>query len=79
MRLKVKLFAALAAYARGSEPGVPFEIELPNGSRVSELVFRLHLPQTETRVIFVNGRSRSPDHELQDEDEVGIFPAIGGG
>jgi len=79
MRLKVKLFAGLAAQATGTEAGVPFEFELPDGSPLSELVLRLHLPETGIRVIFVNGRSRSTDYVLQDKDEVGIFPAIGGG
>ena len=79
VRLKVKLFADLAAYAPGNEAGVPFDLELPDASPVAELVLRLHLPEAGIRVIFVNGRSRSPDHVLQDQDEVGIFPAIGGG
>jgi len=56
-----------------TEAGVPFEFELPDGSPLSELVLRLHLPETGIRVIFVNGRSRSTDYVLQDKDEVGIF------
>jgi sulfur-carrier protein len=79
MRLKVKLFAGLTSQATGTQAGVPFELDLPDASPVSELLRRLHLPDEGIRTVFVNGRSRSADYVLQDKDEVGIFPAIGGG
>lgn len=79
MRAKVKLFATLVGYVPGTEPGVPFEVELPNGSSLSDLMNQLNLPQRETKVIFVNGRMRPLDYQLQDNDDVGIFPPIGGG
>jgi len=39
----------------------------------------LNLPREEVKVAFVNGRTRPLDWPLQPEDEVGIFPPIGGG
>ncbi len=79
MRVKVKLFATLAVYVSGTEPGVSFQVELPNGSSLSDLMNQLNLPQRETKLVFVNGRMQHLDYQLQDNDEVGIFPPIGGG
>jgi len=79
MRFKVKLFATLVVYVPSAKPGVSFEIELPNGSSLSDLMNRLNLPQREAQLIFVNGRMQPLDYQLQDNDEVGIFPPIGGG
>jgi len=79
MRVKVKLFATLVVYVPSAEPGVSFEVELPNESSLSDLMNQLNLPQRETQLVFVNGRMKPLNYQLQDNDEVGIFPPIGGG
>lgn len=79
MRVKVKLFATLVVYVPSAEPGVSFEVELPNESSLSDLMNQLNLPQKEVKVAFVNGRIEPVDFLLQHGDEVGIFPPIGGG
>ncbi len=79
MRVKVKLFTQLVSYVPGVEPGVPFEVELSNGTTLSDLMNQLNLPQREVKVTFVNGRTQPPDFQLQNDDEVGVFPLIGGG
>lgn len=43
------------------------------------LLNRLKLSVDEVRMIYVNGRSRQLDWQLRDEDEVGLFPPVGGG
>ena len=79
MHVKVKLFASLAAMVPGSIPGSPVDVELPPGSDIRALVSRLNLPEDAPRVIFVNGRAEGMDRVLQETDEVGMFPPIGGG
>ena len=79
MRVKVKLFTTLVVYVPGSKPGIPFEAELPSGASLSDMMNHLNLPQKEAKVIFVNGRAQSLNYQLKEEDEVGIFPLIGGG
>ena len=79
MQVYVKLFATLTRYAPGLRAGAPREIELPPASTLADLVARLALPTDQVKVIFVNGIKRGPDYRLTDEDEVGIFPPIGGG
>lgn len=79
MHVTVKLYATLRHYGRGGQAGVPFEIELPPAATVEELIKQLNIPMEETRITFVNGIIQKPDWSLQDGDEVGMFPPIGGG
>ncbi len=79
MRVRVKLFTQLVSYVLGVEPGVPFEVELSNGNTLSDLMNQLNLPQRDVKVAFVNGRTQPLDFQLHNDDEVGVFPLIGGG
>ncbi len=88
MKVTVKLFATLARHipetVRVKEKpqlasGRPFTVDLPDGSFLEDLMKHLGLPEEEFKVAFVNGRARSLDHRLNEGDEVGIFPPIGGG
>jgi molybdopterin synthase sulfur carrier subunit len=79
MRVRVKLFATLGRYFGNTAPGVPFEIDIPDGATVDDLVDRLKLPREEVKLFFVKGRARSIDWPLEPGDEVGIFPLVGGG
>jgi sulfur carrier protein ThiS len=75
----VKLFASLCRYFSGAAPGIPFDIEVPDGSTLTDLVDRLKLPREEVKVFFVNGRARSIEWPLEVGDDVGIFPLVAGG
>lgn len=79
MRIRVKLFATLGRYAMSGAPGVPFEIELSEGTTLDDVVKQLKLPREEAKVFFVNGRTRPTDWPLRENDEVGIFPLVAGG
>lgn len=79
MRVHVKLFASLCRYFSNAAPGVPFQMEVPEGATVADLVDRLKLPHEEIKLFFVNGRARPMDWSLDAGDEVGIFPLIAGG
>ncbi len=79
MRVKVKLFTQLVSYVPGAEAGVPFEVDLHKGTILADLINQLKLPQSEVKVILVNGRAQPPEFLLKNDDEVGIFPLIGGG
>jgi molybdopterin converting factor small subunit len=88
MKIYVRLFASLAKnvskavlahHPQGLRAGVPLEIELPENSTLDDLISYLDLPREEIKLLFVNGRGREPDYRLKPEDEVGIFPPVGGG
>jgi molybdopterin synthase sulfur carrier subunit len=83
MRIRAKLFASLRRYAPGASTGAlagtPFEVDLPDGAVVADLIHHLSLPAEEVKVAFVNGRVQPEDWRLEPGDEVGIFPPGGGG
>jgi sulfur-carrier protein len=74
MRITVRLYATL------HEGRAPEEsLELPPGTSVSAVIKELRIPESVVTLIFVNGRHASPDTTLDEEDEVALFPPIGGG
>jgi molybdopterin synthase sulfur carrier subunit len=79
MFVKVKLFASLARFSPGGLPGTPFEVNISPSTTLQQLVEQLGIPTEETKVVFVNGRICDLDWVLQPDDQVGIFPPIGGG
>jgi len=46
---------------------------------VQGLGIGLGVPHEEVRVVYVNNVCRDLSHRLVDGDQVGIFPAVGGG
>ena len=79
MLVRVKLFATLAKFTPGAEPGIPFVAEVPEGSSLADLIVRLELPEKEVNLTFVNGRIERRDYRLNSDDDIGFFPLIGGG
>lgn len=79
MRVSVKLFASLPRHVPGARPGVPLDVELSGDPAITDLLDHIGLPAAEVKVVFVNGRARPPEWRLQPDDQVGIFPPIGGG
>jgi len=79
MRVRVKLFATLRHYAPSAAVGVPFEVDLAEGATVADLIHHLNLPAEEVKIVYVNARAQPEDWRLGPNDEVGIFPPIGGG
>ncbi len=79
MKVTVKLFASLSRFSPGGLPGTPFDVELPDSTSLQLLVDQLGIPANEMKVAFVNGLICDLACELQPDDQVGIFPPIGGG
>lgn len=69
----------MCRYIPGAVAGIPFDIELPDGAAVADLIGKLEIPEGGVKVTFVNGRTQPPNWILKPEDEVGIFPPVGGG
>jgi sulfur-carrier protein len=79
MRVTVKLFATLVRFRDGSRTGKPFEMELPEGSVVQNLIDTLKIPADETHIVFINNIIEDVGSRLKDGDVVGMFPPVGGG
>lgn len=79
MQVIVKLFATLRHYGREEQAGMPFEVELPEGATIQDLIQQLKIPLEATRITFVNGIIQESAWKLKDGDVVGMFPPVGGG
>jgi molybdopterin converting factor small subunit len=77
--VQVKLFATLRRHAPNVALGEALPVELAEGATVRDLLVELDLPDTEVKVVFVNGIVRKEKDALSHDDEVGIFPPVGGG
>ena len=55
------------------------KVDLPDGSRVGDLLRALGIQPGEVAIQLVNGRESPIDRELGAGDVVSLFPAVGGG
>ncbi len=80
MKIKVKLFANLVKFSPNPKySGAPFLYEMKDGMTFADLINDLQLPEEDVKILFVNGIICEKDRVLQEGDEVGIFPPVGGG
>lgn len=75
-RVKLNLYATLRAYL-GGRPST--EVEISPGETLGSLLIRLGIPHEQTRILFINNRHATLDQPLAAGDQIGVFPAIGGG
>jgi molybdopterin converting factor small subunit len=55
------------------------DLELAEGMLLSAIVEPLCLPESQAKIVMVNGISVTEDCELHDKDVIAIFPMIAGG
>jgi len=74
MRVTVKLFATFREGRFKVE-----EQDLPEGSKVLNILEPLEIPPQEVAICLVNGRNVNEQHVLNDGDTIALFPPVGGG
>ncbi len=79
MIVRVKLFATLRRHYPHLGIGEPMPVELPREATVDQLIAHLRPPADDVKIVFVNHVVRKGDYVLNNGDEVGIFPHVGGG
>jgi molybdopterin converting factor small subunit len=75
-QVQVQLYAALREYV-GRAPSV--QVDIAPGQTVRQVLEQLGVPIDKARIIFVNARAAGLDDPLQGGEQLGVFPAIGGG
>ncbi len=79
MKVEVILYATLSVYHPQGEGIAKFTVELPEGSKVSDLLKYLDLKRNEAKQVFIRHKSRPDDFLLRDGDRVAVFPPVAGG
>ena len=74
MRVTVKLFATFREGRFKVE-----ERELPQESRLLDVLQPLNIKPEEIAICLVNGRNVNEKHFLKDGDTIALFPPVGGG
>jgi sulfur carrier protein ThiS len=77
MKVNVKCFATLVKDQVCDYKGSK-QYEMPENSKVSDLIAKLGLPREEIHIIFVNNTIVGADAVLHDGDNVGLAPVTGG-
>ena len=79
MRVEVRLFATLATFLPVDGRDGRAELDIPEGSTVTDVAARLGIPADLARVVLVNGRDVGTEARLTARDVVTIFPPLAGG
>ncbi len=75
--IQVLLYATLRSY--GPNGKGDFQLDLPPGTKVIDIINQLKLPIEEVKLAMVNGASKDFQHVLAEGVRLGFFPPVGGG
>ena len=75
-QVQVNLYAVLRKYVDGD---ASIEVEIESGQTIEQVLQQIGVPSDQTRIIFVNSRAAGLSDRLEGGEQIGIFPAIGGG
>ncbi len=79
MKVEMRLYASLQDYLPDKGEGEVRIVELPEGSRIQDLLDKFNIPVDAIKVMFRNGIHSRADDILKDGDRVGAFPPVAGG
>ena len=77
VQVQVLLYATLRSF--GPEGKGDFRMDLPEGSKIIDVINKLGIPVEEVKLSMVNGVLQEVDHVLAQGDRIGFFPPVGGG
>jgi len=72
----LKLFATLGKFL---PEGGERHVQIQPGATVSNLLSQLSIPESDAKLIFINGRRANLETVLKGGERLGIFPPVGGG
>jgi sulfur-carrier protein len=74
MQITVKLFASfrVGRFAAAMR-------DYPAGTRIADIIGELQIPDAQIGMIMLNNRHAEPDRQLNNGDNLALFPLVGGG
>jgi molybdopterin synthase sulfur carrier subunit len=80
VKVEVRLYAALVEHLDGVRAGDPVSVEIPEGMTLAGLLWQLGIAEDVIHLALVNGRPvRGFSTALAANDQIGLFPPVGGG
>ena len=79
IEIELRVFGALRSYMTGMELGGYQVVKCEERSTVKDLLIMLGIPETEAKIIVINGRAKGIVDVLNNGDRLAIFPAVAGG
>jgi sulfur-carrier protein len=79
LKIEIHLFASLSKYLPKGAADKSFMMELYDGDCVKDIIEKLGIPQSDVKLIFINGIHANDAARFKDGDRLGLFPPIGGG
>jgi molybdopterin synthase sulfur carrier subunit len=79
MKVQIKLFSVLRDYVPDYNPQKGIEAELPDGSKVADLLNHLGIPMSKVPVVACNGRVLKPSDIIHEDSILHIFQPVAGG
>jgi sulfur carrier protein ThiS len=79
MKMRVKLYGTLSQLFPGYQHAQGFEVEIPDGATVRDLLALLEISESQKAVVAMEGRIRKPDDKIRRGAPVHVFQAIHGG
>ena len=77
MKVKVELQAYLEQYSPNEH--ATFDLELPAGATVSDVVRKLQVPEDLASIVIVSNEATTTEHALREGDHVTLIPPLAGG
>ncbi len=81
INVHVKLFATLRDYGpKNLGIGESFTVKFSESTTITNILEKLKIPKEEAKVVMVNGEIKNEqNYTLETDDEISIFPPVGGG
>ena len=79
IEIELRVFGELRNYIEGMKIGEIQTLRCDDEATVKDILRRLGIPETEAKIILVNGRAKGIDDKLNGGDRLAIFSAVAGG
>ena len=80
MKIEVRLFANLRAYLPSGNDGTKAVLELPDGTRLCDVIERLSIPPQLAQLVMIDGiHETNRKRVLSDGATISLFPPVAGG
>ena len=79
MKIRIKLYGTLSKSSPGYDHTTGIDMEIPDHTRIRDLLEKLNLPQASVGMVTMDGKLVKSDDSVRNGSEVKFFQPISGG